>query len=496
MPFSTSTSKLRHLIDAHTCPISDCKFFTEFDADMQSHITSTHTDQDLIVCQFCKMKFPTQTNLETHLHGAHVKCIVCKEFFKDYAALGAHDPCTRIVANSPITKAPTGMFLEPEPKSDLDKYQMDGTAELTSVLSTICTALPGLNEEVKADLLASIEKYGASQRVSEHHERYPFKIHRMRRVLLEPPSFEHQGRESLSKVSDFLGKLTTWDPGHRPTDQMDNFLTLQKLHNAVKTATSACALSQKAAVAILLKTFSRSCLEALESYTFRPPTYCSYAEILKTAQNVFFANINLEDIAFAAENAKIQPHEKFHEFFLRAFTLLKTASLGRSESEKIAYIESNLRRCSLRALPSHLKQKIENIENLHGVQYSARDIADFVTSERISAQPTHGTMHTTDLTDLNHLFSVTKSNHQNDSPLSEADDENGEVKDRNYYGQEHNDEDEQEYKDDESHQEGIFQCEARFQQGWVCGETFEFEQDAIEHLKYTHHTSKRLYTWK
>ena len=491
--FKTNTQRIRHIIEKHTCPISGCNIFSESDAEMQAHMAALHADEEQILCDLCNMGFSTQTGLDTHVSGAHVKCIICKDLFKDYASLSAHDPCTKIMANSPVEKDPPGAFLEPEPKSDLDKFRMDGTAELCTVLATICTALP-VHEDIKADLLASIERYGATQRILEHQSKYPFKLHKMRRALLQAPSFQHQGRETLSKVSDFLGKLDTWNPGHKPGDQMNNFLALEYINNAVKTATSACALSQKAAVAILLKTFSSSTLEAMESYTFVPQGQCTYTGILKTAQDVFFADINLEDIAFAAETAKIQPHEKFHEFFLRAFTLLKTASLGRSEREKLTYIELNLRRLSLGALPQKYRLKIENLEWTHGITYTAHDICNFVTSERISEHSVQVPPHA----DLNHIFTVSRLSADNQSSsemeseeeqvVQQYDNESEEGKEETYEGQL------PEPDDPDPDLSLLFKCKAKYRHNSPClAPWFEWEQDAIEHLQREHNTNKRLY---
>ena len=464
---------------------------------MQAHMAASHAVEEHVLCELCNMGFSTQTGLDQHVSRAHVKCIICKDFFKDYVSLSAHDPCTKITANSPVTKDPPGAFLEPEPKSDLDKYRMDGTAELTSVLATICTALP-VHEDVKANLLSCIEKYGATLRLKEHQQKYPFKSHQMRRTLLQAPSFQHQGRETLSKVSDFLGKLDTWNPGYKPGDQMNNFLALEHINNAVKTATSACALSQKAAVAILLKTFSNSTWEAMESHTLHTLHTCTYNEILKTAQDVFFANINLEDIAFTAETAKIQQHEKFHEFFLRAFTLLKTASLGRSESERLTYIELNLRRLSLAALPQKYRLKIEEIELIHGITYTAHDICNFVTSERISEH----SVQAPHCADLNRIFSVKtdmSAENQLSSPSSETDDESEEEQaDRQYDNEsEEGKEDQlpvQEPNNPTPDHSLLFKCKAKYRMGAGCHTPwFEWEQDAIEHLHREHNTSKRLY---
>ena len=478
------------MINEHSCPFKPCTKFFEMDDDLTKHINDTHSTDEKQNCHLCHTHVQ-QTHLDGHLAKAHVKCIVCNVYFKNYTELSEHNsptPCNTVTPAPPKTPNPPGAYLTPQTKTDIDVFRTampDPTAELVSTLSLMCSAIPDIPQKLKAELMTSIANYGALGKHTSHLEKYPHLKFKMKRTILEPPSFNHQGKESLSKVSDFLGtQLPIWSPGHKPGDQMTNFLTLQKLHNDVSFATSACYLREGSAVAVLLKHISKKTCSDLEAYTFSPPEKTSYASILKAAQDVFFANLSLEDIAFEAETLQKMPHEKFHEFTLRAYNLLSLSSLGRDEIEKQTYIETNLRRLSLAALPAAQRLKIETLETTHGITYNCKDIADFLTQENIDATPT-----TLAAEHATHLFAVSRQDVTNcltDSSQSDNDDE------------EDDDCDDAEHFDDDSYNptmpnaqgDNIFKCAALLPKAQPCNFLATNEKEMREHLTHTHRTSK------
>ena len=424
---------------------------------------------------------------------AHVTCVVCKQVFKDFTELSEHNPCNTVTPDPPKTQNPTGAFLTPQAKTDLDVFRTcmpDPNAELVSTLSLMCSSIPGLPEGIKAEMMDSIANYGALAKHVAHIEKYPHLKSKMKRTVLEPPSFNHQGKESLSKVSDFLGDLPIWSPGHKPGDQMENFLTLQKLHNDVSFATSACNLQEGSARGLILKFFAKKTKDDLEAYTFLAPEKTSYASILKAAQDVFFGNLSLEDIAFEAETLQKMPRERFHEFTLRAYNLLSLSSLGREESERQAYIDTNLRRLSLAALPAVHRLKIENLETTHGISYTARDIADFVQQESIDAQPITHTEHAT------HLFSVNRqdvTDYLTDSTPSDKDDEDDNLPIIDKSDNDENceiDEDLRNLDNLSAQGDNVFKCAALLPRAQPCSAIFDNEMEMREHLTHTHRTSK------
>ena len=460
---------------------------------MNDHI-QTHSTIDKPTCHLCNTPVQ-QTHLDSHMAKAHVKCIVCGVFFRGYTDLAEHNeptPCNTVTPAPPTAPNPPGAFLTPQAKSEIDTFRAtmpDPTAELVSTLSLMCSSLPGLPEGVKTELLHSIANYGALAKHVTHIEKYPHLKSKMKRTILEPPFFNHQGKESLSKVSDFLGNLSVWSPGHKPGDQMANFLALQELHNAVCFATTACALKEGSAVAVLLKNFSKQTKDDIEAYTFTPPSKTSYAAILKAAQDVFFGNLSLEDIAFEAETLRPLPHEKIHEFTLRAYNLLSIASLGRDESERQTYIEINLRRLSLAALGPVARQKIEHLETTHGISYTARDIADFVKQESIDAQPTTQTEHVT------HLFALSRqdiTDYLTDSSPSDNDDENDVCDEASGEEAENNKDDDDSHNKHTSdlQQDIIFKCAALHKHAMPCELMVSNEKEMREHLSSVHRTSK------
>ena len=226
-----------------------------------------------------------------------------------------------------------------------------------------------------------------------------------------------------------------------------------------------------------------------------PTRKTSYASILKASQDIFFGNLSLEDIAFEAETLQKMPRERFHEFTLRAYNLLSLASLGREESEKQAYISTNLRRLSLAALPTVHRLKIENLETTHGISYTARDIADFVQQESIDAQPITNTEHAT------HLFAVNRqdvTNYLTDSTPSDKDDEDDEDdEDDNLSMIDKLDKDENgewdkdsQNPDTSTQEDTVFKCAALLPRAQPCEFLAINEMEMREHLTHTHRTSK------
>ena len=489
--FQTEVQKITHMINEHACPFKPCKSFFELDEHLEQHIKNVHSFIDEQKCHLCNT---AQTHLTNHMAQAHVRCVVCQALFKDLTELDKHNPCTTITPTPPKAPNPPGAFLKPQAKTDLDalrtQMQNDPEAELVHVLMSMCSCLV-VDEHTKKEMMDSIANYGAITRHEKNMEGFPYKMSKIKKTILEPPFFNHQGKESLSKVSDFLGDLPVWSPGHKPGDQMGNFLSLQKLHNDVSFATSACNLQENTAVAVLLKFISTKTKADLEAYTFTPPEKTSYASILKAAQDVFFGNLSLEDIAFEAETLQRMPCESFQEFTLRAYNLLSLSSLGREENEKQAYIAANLRRLSLAALPAVHRLKIENLEATHGVSYTARDIADFVQQESIEAQPIINTEQAA------HLFSVSHqdvTNYLTDSTQSDDDDEK-EDDNLSFSDKSNNDEngkinEDSRNRDISEQGDNVFKCAALLPGAQPCEFLAACERAMKEHLTHTHRTSK------
>ena len=397
--FQTENEKLTHLITVHPCPYKllvnpPCRFYAEFDAEMTKHINTVHVNVNLHTCDLCGLKFPTLPARDAHVSSAHVICVVCRIYFKDHIALASHNipPCTDIAHLRPPVKT-TGTYLTPVAKTDLEVYRQvvpDPSAELASSLSLMASAIPGLPDGVRDDLVKSFAQYGALQKAVTAFEKYPAKARKLKRCLLQAPSFSHEpgSRETLQKAGDFIGKLEIWDPSHRPKDYFNNFLKLQEIVQAITRATAACALTQNSAIALLLQKYSQEALTHLEAVQYSQPCTWSFEQILQTSQDVFF-QLDLQDLAASAESAKKHPGEKFHDFFSRIYKLLNTASLGRSEEERLQYISTNMRRLSLREAPFRTKMKIESLESQFCFEYSAQEISDLVRSEEAQKNNQH-----------------------------------------------------------------------------------------------------------
>ena len=397
--FNTETEKLTHLIQTHTCPYKQlvnppCKMYYEYDSEMAEHIRTAHIRTEEHNCSLCKMKFPTVAARDYHVSQSHVICAVCRIFFADYAALQAHNtpPCTDVAHLRPTEKS-TGTHLTPVAKTELDVFRQvlpDPAAELSNSLALMASAIPGIPDQVRSDLVHSFAQYAALNKALAQYEKYPAKARTLKRSLLQCPNFNHEpgAREALQKASDFLSKIEMWEPIQSSKHYFNNFLKLQEINLAVTRATQTCALTERSATSLLLQKYSPETLVQLESMLYSPPHSWSYLEIIQQSQNLFYS-LDLEDLAIAAESARRLPAEKFHEFFARAYTLLSTASLGRPEKERIKYISSNMRRLALRAAPNKIKLKIEQLELSHGVEYTSSDIADLVRSEEALNHPNH-----------------------------------------------------------------------------------------------------------
>ena len=396
--FKTEMEKLNHLITMHSCPYKllvnpPCRQYFEFDSEMSRHIDNFHVQADLIACELCNMKFTTLSQRDAHITSAHVICVVCGIFFKDFNHLADHNdpPCKDVAHLRPTEKTAAGAFLTPVAKTELDAFRQvvpDPSAELSNSLSIMASAIPGIPEKVKTDLMNSFASYAALNKALTHYEKYPAHARKLRRCLLQPPNFDHPSgsRENLTKVTDFIGNTEVWHPSHNPKNYFENFLKLQEINTAICGAVTACSLTHGSAVALLLQKFSPDTLCHLESRQYSKPNTWNYDSILNVSQDLFFS-LDLADLATAAEGAKKLPSERFHEFFSRVYKLLSTASLGRSEAERLSYIKSNMRRLALRAAPYKIKLKIEKLEVAHGIEYTAQEVADLVRSEEAMNHP-------------------------------------------------------------------------------------------------------------
>ena len=142
----------------------------------------------------------------------------------------------------------------------------------------------------------------------------------------------------------------------------------------------------------------------------------------------------------------------------------------------------------------------------NGITYTAHDICNFVTSERISE---HSVQTPSPCADLNHIFTVTDTTHhgtsadnQLSSQSSEADDESEEEQVVQQYDNEDEEGGEKAYYEGQYPEPDdppddpslLFRCKAKLVGAQPCvAPWFELEQEVLEHLHREHNTSKRLY---
>ena len=396
--FSSSLEKLRHIIKSHKCPYVTlgCKFYNEFEKSILEHVSKEHEDTEWYHCEVdkCNQKFTTKLRL-THHRDIHPKCTSCRKHFLGPQELEEHHPCFDIHADKfPKKRGRMGTYLSNKPRDEIDMFRQgsrDPNVQLAQSMAKLCEIIP-MEKETKLGLVESFKKCAALQVAQQNLEKFPTSARRMTRLLIDPPSFDHQPgqKENLGKVADFLGKdLEVWSPSNAPKAQFRNFLSLDELNQKMVAATSACKLMESSACCLLLQRFSTTAKNAIESRCFAPPATLSYRSLLCISQEIYFF-LNLEEVAIEAEESRKKEGEHLCEYASRAYKLLSTAALGREVEEKEQYISTNLKRLIFRALPPKLRAKIDNLELRYGITYDSKDLLDFYKTEQLEQSQLRG----------------------------------------------------------------------------------------------------------
>ena len=102
--FKTELLKQIHVVKDHSCHVTDCSYYNEFDKALFEHFEQTHKTKNVAECELCDV-FYEDKEKDKHYHSHHVQCNACNLWIINQQSLYEHEIiCSNVVQKEPAPK--------------------------------------------------------------------------------------------------------------------------------------------------------------------------------------------------------------------------------------------------------------------------------------------------------------------------------------------------------------------------------------------------------
>ena len=378
--FSSLVEKKRHIINEHSCPISKCSYFTEYDSELLDHLKIAH-DNRYDYCNICKQRV---INMSEH-ENSHPICGSCRCRFVDLAALRQHEPgCTVILCaeNQDSQLAINGL------KKNSLSLNIDTNDVEVSFVETMNMLLDaaGLDNEVKQKSKECISKFAAETALTKGRSRGELiSNRRSAELFFDVPCFVHSDRSNLQKILQTIGNVVEADKFAADStssirDAVENFEKLDILVRKIDKLVQIGFLTEQQTMLVLALFMSQRVSDEITSFLGQTDLKTiSFRACLQALQFVFVP-LKLDTFLAIVLNYRINTrYETFLSFASRVTRHLTLCSRVRPEENRQTFLEMHKRSIFKQNLPSSLLDDIERKEKLF-TEFSSKELLEITVS--------------------------------------------------------------------------------------------------------------------
>ena len=362
--FDSQDEKDRHIKSCHFCPAVPCKFYAEFESELNKHYTSEH---ESVLCSLCMKRFK---DLEIHML-VHPQCGICYTRFINGVALNKHEAnCSSALLTQTVP------VLEGQNKVEL--------GFLKSMEKLVDCA--GLSPEEASIIRFNFKNFASETIATKNRSRQDLISRRIDFSLFyDLPQFAKTQSTHLSKCLQAIGSLReeekfSADSSTALKDAITNFESMDSVLKHVDRHCQVALLDEQQAVLVLSLYLSSQIYDEISSYLgVTDIKLLKFAQIVAAAQFLYIP-LRLEVLEKLVLNYKINSrYESYLSFASRVTRHISLCARRHPESARAEYIETHRRAVFRGNLPTGLLEEVDRKESIYN-RYSSSELLGIVVS--------------------------------------------------------------------------------------------------------------------
>ena len=362
--FNSQNDKDEHIKSCHFCPAFPCKFYAEFESELNKHFISEH---ESMLCSLCFKRFE---DLEIHML-VHPQCGICHTRVVDGVALNKHEAnCSSALLTQ------TAPVLESQNRVEL------GFLEAIEKLVDCA----GLSPEETSIIRFNVKNFAAETISTKNRSRQDLISRRIDFSLFyDIPLFAKTQSTHLSKCLQTIGILTeenkfSADSSTALKDAICNFESLDMVLKNVDRHCQVALLNEQQAVLVLSLYLTSQIYDEISSYLgVTDIKLLKFAQIIAALQFLYIP-LRLEVLEKLVVNYKINSrYESYLSFASRVTRHISLCARRHPESARAEYIENHRRAVFRGNLPTGLLEEVDRKESIYS-RYTSSELLGIVVS--------------------------------------------------------------------------------------------------------------------
>ena len=375
--FKTELLKQIHVLKNHSCHVTGCSYYNEFDEGLFKHFEQTHKTPNVDECELCDV-FYEEKEKDKHYNTHHVQCNACNLWIIDQQSLCEHE----IICSSVVQKEPAVSVSQTQLFTTLSVDKNDTVFNFSRALKKIVFHA-NLTKSEKEEITSVIDRYASQNLILKARERRGDDSRRHNN-LFDCPDFLHTNKPNVKELFSVLGEIKQKDIFDGCAEKsskkaIENYFQIQHILSRLETVITVCHLSDKHSCVLLEMFLSRNIVDAIQAYCRDQLINLGFAKIIQTLEYLF-CPLDLTVIEQKLMGIRKQSSQTMFQFANHCRKLLSLCSRRLPEEEQTQFIEGHLTRLIKNNLKKSILDEVERKEIIFS-HFNSTELLDFVLAD-------------------------------------------------------------------------------------------------------------------
>ena len=188
--FKTELLKQIHVLKNHSCHVTGCSYYNEFDEALFKHFEQTHKTPNVDECELCDVFYEEKEQYK-HYNSHHVQCNACNLWVIDQQSLYEHE----IICSSVVQKEPAVSVSQTQLFTTLSVDKNDTVFNFSRSLKKLVIHA-NLTKSEKEEITSVIDHYASQNLILKARERRGDNSRRHNN-LFDCPDFSHTNKPNV-----------------------------------------------------------------------------------------------------------------------------------------------------------------------------------------------------------------------------------------------------------------------------------------------------------
>ena len=375
--FKTELLKQIHVLKNHSCHVTGCSYYNEFDEALFKHFEQTHKTPNVDECELCDVFYEEKEQYK-HYNSHHVQCNACNLWVIDQQSLYEHE----IICSSVVQKEPAVSVSQTQLFTTLSVDKNDTVFNFSRSLKKLVIHA-NLTKSEKEEITSVIDHYASQNLILKARERRGDNSRRHNN-LFDCPDFSHTNKPNVKELFSVLGEIKQKDIFDGCAEEsskkaIENYFQIQHILSRLETVITVCHLSDKHSCVLLEMFLSGNIVDAIQAYCRDQMINLGFAKIIQTLEYLF-CPLDLTVIEQKLMGIRKQSSQTMFQFANHCRKLLSLCSRRIPEEEQTKFIEGHLTRLIKNNLKKSILDEVERKEIIFS-HFTSTELLDFVLAD-------------------------------------------------------------------------------------------------------------------